>query len=64
MSCINSLIIRDMSKGLKIDKLDTLKERKDKLISRLFMKKLELLLEKEKNYLNKCAYCNTLFTND
>lgn len=26
------------------------------------MKKLELLLEKEKNYLFKCAYCNSLFT--
>lgn len=64
MSCINSLIIRDMAKGLKIDKLDTLKERKDKLVSRLFMKKLELLLEKDKNYLNKCAYCNVLFTKD
>ena len=53
-----------MSKGLKIDRLDILKERKDKLISRLFMKKLELLLEKDKNYLNKCAYCYRLFTKD
>jgi hypothetical protein len=26
------------------------------------VKKLELLLEKEKNYLHKCAYCNKLFT--
>ena len=51
MSCINSFIVRDMAKGIKIDKLDVLKERKDKLISRLFMKKLEILLEKDKNYL-------------
>jgi hypothetical protein len=26
------------------------------------MKKLELLLEKEKNYLHKCAYCSKLFS--
>jgi hypothetical protein len=39
-----------------------LKERKDKIVSRLFMKKLELLLEKEKNYLHKCAYCSKLFS--
>ena len=39
-----------------------MKERKDKIVSRLFMKKLELLLEKEKNHLYKCAYCNKLFT--
>ena len=57
MSCINSQIIREMAKRLKLDKLDGLKERKDKLVSRLFMKKLEIMLEKEKNYLHKCAYC-------
>ena len=51
MSCINSLIIRDIAEKVKLDKLDSLKERKDKLVSRLFMKKLEILLEKEKNYL-------------
>jgi hypothetical protein len=62
MSCINSQIIREMSKKTKIHKLDMLKERKDKLVSRLFMKKLELLLEKDENYLYKCAYCMKLFT--
>lgn len=46
-----------MAKKVKADKLDGLKERKDKLVSRLFMKKLEILLEKEQNYLYKCAYC-------
>jgi hypothetical protein len=46
-----------MAKKIKLDKLDNIKERKDKLVSRLFMKKLELLLEKDKNYLYKCAYC-------
>lgn len=51
-----------MAKNIKVVKLDILKERKDKLVSRLFMKKLELLLEKDKNYLYKCAYCNRLFT--
>jgi hypothetical protein len=51
-----------MAKKVSLDRLDILKERKDKIVSRLFMKKLELLLEKEKNYLHKCAYCNKLFT--
>ena len=62
MSCINTNIIREMAKKVSLDRLDILKERKDKIVSRLFMKKLELLLEKEKNYLHKCAYCNKLFT--
>ena len=62
MGCINSQIIRDMARKVSLDRLNLLKERKDKLVSRLFMKKLELLLEKERNYLYKCAYCNKLFT--
>lgn len=62
MTCINTNIIREMAKKVSLDRLDILKERKDKIVSRLFMKKLELLLEKERNYLNKCAYCNKLFT--
>jgi hypothetical protein len=62
MSCINTNIIREMAKKVSLDRLDLLKERKDKIVSRLFMKKLELLLEKEKNYLHKCAYCSKLFS--
>jgi hypothetical protein len=38
-----------MAKKVSLDRLDILKERKDKIVSRLFMKKLELLLEKDKN---------------
>ena len=62
MSCINTTIIREMARKVSLDRLDLLKERKDKIVSRLFMKKLELLLEKEHNYLHKCAYCSKLFT--
>lgn len=62
MGCINSQIIREMARKVSLDRLNVLKERKDKLVSRLFMKKLELLLEKERNYLYKCAFCNKLFT--
>ena len=62
MSCINSSMVREIAKQLSVDRLEGLKERKDKLVSRLFMKKLELLLEKDKNYLNRCAFCNSVFT--
>jgi len=39
MGCINSQIIRDMARKVSLDRLNVLKERKDKLVSRLFMKK-------------------------
>lgn len=55
-------MVREIAKRLSVDRLEQLRERKDKLVSRLFMKKLEILLEKDKNYLNKCAFCNSIFT--
>ena len=62
MACINSQMVREIAKQLSVDRLENLKERRDKLVSRLFMKKLELMLEKDKHYLNKCAYCSAMFT--
>jgi len=40
-------MIKDIGSHIDIMELDGLKERKDKLISRLFMKKLEIMLEDE-----------------
>jgi hypothetical protein len=40
MQCINTNIIREMAKKVSLDRLDSLKERKDKIVSRLFMKKI------------------------
>jgi hypothetical protein len=41
-----------------------MKDRKDKLTSKLFMKKLELLFEDEINVLYRCIYCDMLFTTE
>jgi hypothetical protein len=62
MSCISSHIIKSIAQQLNIDEIDSLKERKDKLVSKLFMKKLELLLEKEDNHLFRCANCNRMLS--
>ena len=53
MGCINSQIIRDMARKVSLDRLNVLKERKDKLVSRLFMKKLEDLLEEQQQRFEK-----------
>ncbi len=63
MNCLNSSLIKRISRNISIDTLDTLKDKKDKLLSKLYMKKLELLFEDEANMLNRCVYCDTLFTN-
>jgi hypothetical protein len=38
-------MIKDLAKKLSLLEVDSFKDRKDKLISRLFMKKLENLLD-------------------
>jgi hypothetical protein len=39
-----------------------MKDKRDKLKSKLYMKKLELVFEKPENVLTRCVYCSSLFT--
>ena len=45
-----------------MDELEKLKDKKDRLQSRLYKKKLELYFEDDANMLYCCAYCDALFT--
>ena len=62
-NCIAPNILKKLASIIKVEELDELKDRKDKLLSKLYMKKLELLLEDENHSLLRCVYCNKLFTN-
>jgi hypothetical protein len=63
MNCLNINLIKKLARNISVEDLESLKDKKDKLQSKLFMKKLELLFEDEANMLNRCVYCDTLFTN-
>lgn len=62
-NCIAPNILKKLASMIRVEELDELKDRKDKLLSKLYMKKLELLLEDENHSLLRCVYCNKLFTN-
>ena len=62
MNCMNSSLIKKLANHVTLEELDLLKDKKDKLTSKLYMKKLELLFEDEANMLQRCVYCNSLFT--
>ena len=62
MNCLNSALVKRLAENISVDDLNTLKDKKDKLTSKLYMKKLELLFEDEQSTLNRCVYCNSLFT--
>lgn len=42
--------------------MNEIEDKKDKLKSKLFMKKLEFLFDDENNMLNRCANCSGLFS--
>ena len=63
MNCMNSVLIKKLAALVSVDDLDNLKDKKDKLTSKLYMKKLELQFEEEANMIYKCAYCDYLYTN-
>lgn len=46
---------------LSVDVLDELHDRKDKLVSRIYMRKLEELLLEDDKMLTRCSYCGKLF---
>ena len=43
MNCMNSSLVKRLAGKVEIESLDSLKDKKDKLKSKIFMKKLEIL---------------------
>jgi hypothetical protein len=62
MNCMNSVLIKKLAGLVSMEELSSLKDKKDKLSSKLYMKKLELLFEDEANMLHRCVYCDQLYT--
>jgi hypothetical protein len=62
MNCLNSTLVKKLAEHISIEDLNVLKDKKDKLTSKLYMKKLELIFEDEQSMLSRCVYCNSLFT--
>ena len=58
MNCMNSQLVKRLAAKVDVEVLESLKDKKDKLRSKLFMKKLELLFEVPENLLHRCIHCN------
>jgi hypothetical protein len=55
---MNSQLVKRLAAKVDVELLESLKDKKDKLRSKLFMKKLELLFEVPENLLHRCVHCN------
>lgn len=64
MGCINERLVRVIAQKITIEELDTMIDKKDKLMSKLYMRKLDQLLSstESKYMLQRCAYCNKLYS--
>jgi hypothetical protein len=47
MNCLNSALVKKLASAISLEDLNVLKDKKDKLTSKLYMKKLEILFEDE-----------------
>ena len=59
---MNSALVKRLANKIDIDDLESLADKKDKLRSKLYMKKLELLFQDSQNLLQRCVNCGDLFT--
>ena len=62
MNCMNSALVKRLAGKLSLYELNDLHDKKDKLTSKLFMKKLEYLFEDKQNMLHRCVNCSYLYT--
>jgi hypothetical protein len=58
MNCLNSNLVKKLASKVDLETLDSLKDKRDKLQSKLFMKKLELVFDKPENLLTRCVHCS------
>jgi hypothetical protein len=47
MNCLNSTLVKRLAELISIHDLNVLRDKKDKLTSKIYMKKLEILFEDE-----------------
>lgn len=62
INCISSQLLVKLAQLFTPEEIDAIDDPKDKLMSKLFMRKLEALLHDPQNHLFECKHCGKLFT--
>ena len=61
LNCINTKLLARLSKMFAVDELETVLDKRNKIIGKLWMKKLEVMLEDSKKSIRACKYCHKVF---
>lgn len=64
LDCINSKLMTKLAKLFTCDELDQIRDKRDKIISRLYQKKLEQFLSEEGYTLAFCQHCKKVYFSD
>jgi len=64
LTCISNKLLKRMIKLIDLDHLEKVVDKRDRILSRIYMIKLETLIEDESNMIYKCLYCSSLLTMD
>ena len=62
LSCLSDALLARFAATFEPEDIDRLRDKKDKISSRLYTKKLEALLASPENTLHRCTFCTRLFT--
>eukprot|EP00736_Rhodelphis_marinus_P004435 Rmarinus@m.7656 len=62
LNCLNNEILTRLANLTSVESLERLHDRKDKLSSKLYLKKLEALLSNPNHILHRCGSCGQLYT--
>jgi len=62
LGCLNDDLLVELAKLFMADELERIRDKKDKLLSRLYQKKLDVLLAQESSNIHRCTLCQKLFT--
>jgi hypothetical protein len=65
LDCMNEHLIEQLAQKFSDEELENIRDRKDKIVGRLFQKKIEQLLTRDDgaNTLLRCSVCDKLYTN-
>lgn len=61
LDCINNKLLTRLANMFTEDELDATRDKRDKIVNKLFLKKLEQLLEQNEHCLYKCQLCQNVF---
>jgi len=61
LSCLNDELLSELAKLFQPDELEKVRDKKDKLVSRLYDAKIEAQLAPDTAVLHRCTYCHKLF---